>query len=62
MNVLDIVSKQITEEVERLKDDLAIGSAEDHTHYKYMVGVIAGLWKAEIIISDLNKQLEEFDE
>jgi len=62
MNVLDIVIKEIRDEIERLKDDLAVGSPEDYAAYKYVTGIINGLWRAESYVVELNKKLEEFDE
>lgn len=62
MNVLDVLLKEIRAEVERLKDDLAVGSPEDFADYKRTVGIINGLWRAENYILELNKKLEDFDE
>lgn len=62
MNILDVVVNEIRSEVERLKDNLAMGSPENYTDYKHIVGIINGLWRAESYIIELNNKLEEFDE
>ena len=62
MNVLQVVHKEIRDEIERLKDELCYGQPKDFVEYKYNCGVLHGIHRIENIVDTLNKRLEEFDE
>lgn len=62
MNVLQVVHKEISDEIERLKDDICYGTPKDFAEYRYNCGVLAGLHRAENFVISLDKRMEEFDE
>lgn len=62
MNVLQVVHKEIADEIERLKDELCYGQPKDFAEYRYICGMLAGIHRIENIVDSLNKRLEEFDE
>jgi|TARA_R110000803_G_scaffold210588_2_gene282827 hypothetical protein len=58
MDIFDIVIQVYQEEIERHKDSLSQGHAENYSDYKQVVGYITGLEWAKHNLKDIvNKQL-----
>jgi hypothetical protein len=63
MDIFDVASSKIEEEVSTLTVSLSKGQAVDYNAYGYMCGQIRGLKVAQEIINDLlRKQMENDDE
>lgn len=60
--VLEVVSSQITEQIEDLKNFLADGKAKDYAEYREYCGKLRGLLVAVGITKDLVRNLEQSDE
>ena len=60
--ILDHLLKQADEKVRRLEETLGIGEAKDYAQYQQMCGEIKGLLTMRLYITDLKKNLENFDE
>jgi hypothetical protein len=62
MDIFDLASSKIEEDVVTLTNALIKGNANDHGDYRYMCGQIRGLRVAQVTINDLLRQQEEDDE
>ena len=62
MDIFDVASSKIEEDVTTLTAALTKGQATDHGEYRYMCGQIRGLKVAQTTINDLLRQQEEDDE
>lgn len=62
MNILDVIRKEIDDEIERLRDDICYGSVKDFAEYRHLCGVVNGLLRTASIVDTLNKKWEESDE
>jgi hypothetical protein len=62
MNVLGLVIKELSDEIERQKDEVCFGTPKDYAEYRHICGVITGLTKAETLVKELNKKLENLDD
>jgi len=60
-NVLDYLRSKIRTIMNDCADHIATGSAADWADYRYLVGIIEGLAKAERELLDLNEKLKEQD-
>jgi len=60
--ILDHLLKQIDAKVRVLEETLGIGEAKDYADYQKLCGQITGLLSVRLYISDLKKNLENFDE
>lgn len=61
MDELFVLKKKIREILNQLADDLALGSAQDYSQYKYLTGMVAGLALVEREILDLETSKEAAD-
>jgi hypothetical protein len=61
-NDLLILTNRIEEEIRRMADGMAIGSAADFGEYKYLAGTVRGLRITLMICQDALRQLEANDE
>jgi hypothetical protein len=59
---LRLLTKQIDDKVEILREAAGNGSARDYAEYREMVGVIKGLHTARLNVLDLLDKLEEPDD
>jgi hypothetical protein len=63
MDIFDVASSKIEEEVSTLTIALTKGGATDYSTYRYICGRIRGLKDTQSIITDLlRKQMENDDE
>ena len=56
MDIWDEVVEAYSEEIMNLKNQLGSGSAEDHSHYRQMVGSIYGIEWAKQNLKDIIKK------
>ena len=59
---LRLLTKQIDDKVEILREAAGNGSARDYAEYRELVGVIKGLHTARLNVLDLLDKLEEPDD
>lgn len=62
MTGLEVLSKQIDEKVEQLKDSIINGNVEKFEDYKKLCGEVRGLLTARGYVLDLKDRLENSDE
>lgn len=62
MDELFVIKQKIREKLNQLADDLALGSAQDYSQYKYLTGMVAGLAIVEREILDLEAMKTAADE
>jgi len=60
--ILDHLLKQIDAKVRGLEESLGTGVAKDYPDYQKTCGQITGLLSVRLYITDLQKNLENFDE
>jgi hypothetical protein len=60
--ILDHLFKQVDVRVRDLEESLGTGVAKDYADYQKTCGQITGLLSVRMYISDLKKNLENFDE
>jgi len=60
--ILDHLLKQIDGKVRGLEESLGTGVAKDYSDYQRTCGQITGLLSVRMYITDLKKNLENFDE
>lgn len=60
--VLDVLSSQLTEQIEDLKNFLSDGKAKDFAEYREYCGKLRGLLVAVGMTKDLVRNLEQSDE
>jgi hypothetical protein len=60
--ILDHLVQNLNEKVRRLEESLGTGDAKDFAEYQKTCGEITGLLTARLYITDLKKNLENFDE
>jgi len=60
--ILDHLLKQVDAKVRGLEESLGTGVAKDFSDYQKTCGQITGLLSVRLYISDLKKNLENFDE
>ena len=58
----EVVLKQIDDKVKQIQENLGAKSAKDYTEYCQQCGVITGLLTARMMLTDLTKHMENFDE
>ena len=58
----EVVLKQIDDKVKQIQENLGAKGAKDFTQYSEQCGVITGLLTARMLITDLTKHMENFDE
>lgn len=61
-DLLKYLSKKIQEEVEVIKNDLALGKAKDHGDYKHACGMVRGLLVANNILMETSERMRKDDE
>jgi hypothetical protein len=59
---LRLLTKQIDDKIELLREAIGSGSARDYAEYKGMVGEVKGLLTARLNVIDLLDKLEESDD
>lgn len=59
---LRLLTKQIDDRIEILREAAGNGSAKDYAEYREMVGVIKGLHTIRLNVTDLLDKLEEPDD
>jgi len=59
---LRLITKQIDDKVELLREAIGNGSARDYAEYKGMVGEVKGLLTVRLNVTDLLDKLEESDD
>jgi hypothetical protein len=59
---LRLLTKQIDDKVELLREAIGNGSARDYAEYKGMVGEVKGLLTCRLNIIDLLDKVEESDD
>jgi hypothetical protein len=62
MDIFDLASSKLEEDVSALASSLIKGQAIDYSEYRYMCGQIRGLKVAQTTITDLLRQQEEDDD
>lgn len=62
MDTLDVVVKEIDENVTAIKDFMALGNLKGFEEYVKLCGEIRGLLAVRVYISDLKHNLENSDE
>jgi hypothetical protein len=60
--ILDHLFKQVDAKVRVLEESLGTGEAKDYAAYQRVCGQITGLLSVRMYITDLKKNLENFDE
>ena len=60
--ILEHLLKQIDAKVRGLEESLGTGVAKDYADYQKACGQITGLLSVRLYITDLQKNLENFDE
>jgi hypothetical protein len=61
-NSLEVLLKQFRDKRAQLSDAVSNGAAKDFAEYRAICGEIRGLLTAESYLTDLAKNLENFDE
>lgn len=56
------LEKLLNEEVERLKDSLALGFLDDYAQYKMIAGKIAGLRSAIDLLNEAERKCNGYEE
>ena len=56
MDIWDEVVKAYSDEIQKLKNELGSGLAEDHEHYRQIVGSIYGIEWARQKLNDIIKK------
>jgi len=59
---LRLLTKQLDDKIELLREAIGGGSARDYAEYKGMVGEVKGLLTARLNVIDLLDKLEESDD
>jgi hypothetical protein len=59
---LRLLTKQLDDKIELLREAIGSGSARDYAEYKGMVGEVKGLLTARLNVIDLLDKLEESDD
>jgi hypothetical protein len=62
MDALTYLQKELTSEVEVMKEDLASGKAKNFDEYRHSCGVIRGLLIAKNKLAEMAERLENSDE
>ncbi len=62
MKELDLIIKQIRDDLNDLADVMATGGAVDYPAYRHMVGKVEGLAQAERHILDLEERLRKSED
>jgi len=60
--ILDHLLKQVDAKVRSLEESLGTGVAKDYADYQKTCGHITGLLTVRLYMTDLKKNLENFDE
>lgn len=61
-DLLLYLSKKIQEEVDVIRQDLALGKAKDHGDYKHACGMVRGLLVANNILMETSERMKKDDE
>ena len=59
---LKILAKQLAEEEQRIKDDMAQGRAEEYAQYMHACGIVRGFQIAQGLIGTLIQNIQEADD
>ena len=59
---LKILAKQLAEEEQRIKDDVAQGRAEEYAQYMHACGIVRGFQIAQGLIGTLIQNIQEDDD
>lgn len=59
---LKILAKQLAEEEQRIKDDMAQGRAEEYAQYMHACGIVRGFQIAQGLIGTLIENIQEDDD
>ena len=59
---LKILAKQLAEDEQRVKDDMAQGRAEEYAQYMHACGIIRGFQIAQGLIGTLIQNIQEDDD
>jgi len=60
--ILEHLLKQVDAKVRDLEESLGTGVAKDYAEYQKTCGMITGLLSVRLYITDLKKNMENFDE
>jgi len=61
LDLLKHLSSKITEEMQVISDDIAMGKAKDFGEYKHAVGILRGLMIANSILAATADKYEEIE-
>jgi len=61
LDLLKHLSNKITEEMQVISDDIAMGKAKDFGEYKHAVGILRGLMIANSILAATADKYEEIE-
>jgi hypothetical protein len=59
---LKVLANQISEEEQRITEDLAMGRAEEHAQYMHACGIVRGFQITQGLIASMMRNMEEDDE
>lgn len=62
MDGIDFLLTKISDEVLNIQEELSRGKAVDYAQYQNLCGQVRGLLRAESIVNDLKKRMEQEDE
>jgi len=58
-DLLKYLSSKVQEEIEVLKNDMAMGKAKDFGDYKYAAGIVRGLVLANTILAETAERIKD---
>jgi len=58
-DLLKYLSSKIQEEIDVLKNDMAMGKAKDFGDYKYAAGIVRGLVLANTILAETAERIKD---
>lgn len=61
-NTLEILMTKLEEERTIINENLGNGGSKDYAEYRHAVGVVRGLRIAQELISQLAKNMEQYDD
>ena len=60
-DLLRFLARKNKDEIDKMSDDLARGTAKDHGDYKYACGIVRGLILANTIIAETAERVKSND-
>lgn len=58
---IQYLSNKINADIERMKEDLSLGKAENHGDYKWACGIVRGLMMANGLLQEAVQEAENDD-